>query len=202
MPLANRQKKYLSRLAAVGLLSGALFVIGRVLFVPLVDAALAHGAEMNQLQARLELANGYAARLPALKQRLAELFSVPDREDGLWPPTSDSVVSASIQSTARQILQSAGATLTRLDAIPVQRASDFRRFGVSAGFSGSDKTLVDVLASLARQRPYLKIENLTIKANEVNNTTDPNNPSFAVLLIVELELSALAQSDQGLGGKK
>jgi hypothetical protein len=201
MTLTEPQQKLAGRLAALGLLLALLLGATRVLILPVVDAVSTHRADMAILRERLSAIDAEAARIPALKQQIADLSSTPVGQEGLWTGSNDNAISVAIQSRVRQLLQSAGTNVSRLDASIVQDASGFRRHMLRVGFTGGDKELIDVVVALARQRPYLKIETLSVRAREVSRPAKPGDATFATVLTVELELAGLGQDDDAKGAR-
>ena len=201
MTFTDQQTKLANKMGALGVLAALVVSASWLLVVPVGDAVGSHRAEMAALRERLSAVDAEAARVPGLRQKLTELNSKIGDESGLWTGTTDNAVSVAIQSRVRQLLQTSGANLSRLDASIVQDASGFRRHMLRVAFSGGDKELADVLVALARQRPYLRIDSLLVRGREVARPSEKGERVFASVVNVELELAGLGQGDDAGGAR-
>lgn len=125
------------------------------------------------------LRQGYQEEIERLGPRIARMQGLIDAEDQLrisagrlgsqvsslvYPPTQDSAaVSAALQKDIRQIMTSAGLTVTNSRILPLVQEESFDRIGLSLAVSGRLDALDAALLEMAAYTPVLLIESLDIK---------------------------------------
>lgn len=79
--------------------------------------------------------------------------------------TNPSLAAAEMQELAKGAIESNGGKLTSIQILPYKDESSYRRITVNLQFTGSLGALKKILYALESSRPYLLIENFTVRSS-------------------------------------
>ena len=151
-----------------------VWIVGLTLIVPAV-------LYLNVLFSLLGLRQDYQVEIERLEPRVARLQGLLEYEDQLresagkvdkqvvnlvYRATSDrAAVSATLQTSVRQILVEAGLSVSNSQVLPVREEGVFDYIGLKLTVTGSVASLDAALAAIAAYRPLLLTESLDMWPN-------------------------------------
>ncbi len=151
-----------SRVLALAVLVAGIALVGAVLVYPLV-AYYARAAD-NVDARRHELARyeSLAARLPALRERLAEVHS--DRPSSVYyvAGATAALASADMQRQLKQLAQRSGGEVISSQILPAEDDAGQPRAGLRAHIKMDPPSLVRVLHAIESGQPMYFVDNLLI----------------------------------------
>jgi hypothetical protein len=169
---------------ALGLCVLVLAVIYLAVITPLT-ALYAGNAE--QLQLRQELAQRLQRSAKALPELHAEADAVQGQvsdEDLLLDGDSDSVAAAALQSTVKDLVESAGARLISSEVLPSDKRETLQRVGIHVSFSGNLTLLTTVLQGIQLAHPVILVDNVDIQGADSADQSNGPQKQLAIALDV------------------
>lgn len=154
----------LSRILAVGLLILALYGLMFEIAAPVIKAREAAYRDVERLR---ELAAEYEKRrpnIPALKQRLAGLRDTRASQDLYLTGKNATLVGARLQSRIKSLTEAAGGRLVSTQTFQRQEKDQVSQVAVRVQMTSSIGVIRQVFHSLEGGHPFLRIDNVTIRA--------------------------------------
>lgn len=151
-----------------------------VLYLLIVSPVLDfYGERGDMLDRRLATAGRYEAlarQLPALR---AADKKWRDQEGGelLLEGSSDTLASASLQTTVKGLVEEAGAKLSSSEVLQPATDGGFRRVGIRVVFSGNLKLVTAVLKGVETSRPILSVGDFSLRAGGATGSEDSDDES-------------------------
>src|SRR5688572_7677900 len=179
MPLS----KPVSRFAALGLLLLALMLLHSLVVRPLASS---WQETVGAIEDARVLAAGYArtaATRPQYEEQVATLRAEQPDPEWFLAGDTDALAAATLQDRIGSLVQSAGAELRSIQAVPATEEEGMRRVGVTVELAAKTQALLRLSYAIEAGTPYLFITTAeTIADPSQGGIEDP-------MLIVRLEIS-------------
>jgi general secretion pathway protein M len=162
----------MGRVLAVAIGLVLLAVIDLAVVTPLLDF---YDGREQQLHERMELIDRLerAARdLPRLRATAEQWGDGSQPGPLLASDSTDAVVAAGLQSTVKNLVATAGASLNSAEILPPLSQEAYRRVGIHVSFSGDTDLLVTVLRGIETASPQLFVDNLEIRSAAASTGRD------------------------------
>jgi hypothetical protein len=172
------------RTLALALCVLAIAVIYLVIVTPLIAL---YAANAEQLQQRQELAQRLqrsAKALPALRGEADAAQDQASDEDLLLDGDSDSVAAAALQSTVKDLVESAGARLISSEVLPSDKRETLQRVGIHVSFTGNLTLLTTVLQGIQLAHPVILVDNVDIQGADSADQSSGPQKQLAIALDV------------------
>ena len=169
---------------ALGLCVLVVVAIYLVIITPLVAL---YAANAEQLQQRQELAQRLqrsAKALPALRDEADAAQDQASDEDLLLDGDSDSVAAAALQSTVKDLVESAGARLISSEVLPSDKHETLQRVGIHVSFTGNLTLLTTVLQGIQLAHPVILVDNVDIQGADGADQGSGSQKQLAIALDV------------------
>ena len=158
----------------IAALGAAVFYL--LIVSPVLDF---YGEREELLDQRLATAGRYEAlarQLPALR---AADKKWRDQEGGelLLEGSSDTLASASLQTTVKGLVEEAGAKLSSSEVLQPASDGGFRRVGIRVVFSGNLKLVTAVLKGVETSRPILSVGDFSLRTGGAAGSGDSDDES-------------------------
>lgn len=164
-----------SRILAIALLLTLLGLAATAVAVPVM---LLHGhydQALESLTDRLSRYRKIAAMRPDIEAQLKAAQT--DASSRFYLKNSGpSLAAAEIQDIAKGVIETRGCKLTSMQVLPHKDEEGYRQITVNVQLSGSFHALHEVLYELENSRPYLFLDNASIRSPlgfAQRNTSDP-----------------------------
>ena len=146
-------------LAIAALLFAVLYL---VIAAPLVEFYRSNQELLEQRWEVIRQSESAVQDLPRLRAAAKKPKSQTDGGLLLLKGASDAVAAAELQSTLKNLVGEAGATLSSAQVLPSETQGGFRRIGVHVSFSGDISLLTTVVSGLETANPVLSIGNFEV----------------------------------------
>ena len=159
------------------------WVVGVTLLLPLM-------LYLNALFGLLQMRFSYQSQVERLEPRIARLQGVMNFEEQLaesavrvdkqvaelvYQSAADRAsVSATLQTTVRQILVEAGLSVSNSQVLPVRKEGDFDYIGLNLTVTGPLAALDIALAAIGGYSPVLLVESLDVWPNRMRRSVGAN----------------------------
>ena len=177
-----------SRALALLLAFVALGALGAALALPLLrlhrhyDDAIAAASDRIVRERRLI---GMAPALHAQLQQLHELmpaqYYLHERNPAL--------ASAEVQSVAKRLLDANGCKLSSMNVLPPKAEAPLTRVGINVQLSGTLQCLEPLLYGLESAKPYLFIDNFSVRTGTFFMFNKPEQTEASPTLQIQFDLS-------------
>jgi general secretion pathway protein M len=168
------------RLAAIGLLLLALLALWAGLVAPALaawnDAAAAREAAIEQLARYRQR----AVSKPALARELELQRANTANTRGAWTGENPTLVSAKLQAELKRLIAGRGGQLRSTQALAPGQVEGFNRIAVQVDFSLAVDALPRLLHDIETTQPYLFIDNLVIRGDELGPAGGNREPRLTV----------------------
>lgn len=183
--------KPVSRFAAIGLFLLTLALLHALIVRPVAGSWQRTAAAIEDARA---LAAGYArtaAARPQYAEQAAALRAEQPNPEWFLDGETDALAAATLQDRIGSLVQSTGAELRSIQAVPATDEDGMRRVGVTVELMAKTAALIRLAYAIEAGTPYLFITIAeTIADAGQGASEDP-------LLIVRLEISGYRQPGQG-----
>jgi general secretion pathway protein M len=180
-----RRARILRRAAALGLLVLALLLVHLAVVQPMVDAWIGASRDIADARARLGTLTTLADAAERLEAALAERMRPPQDGPAYYRASSDTLVAVQVQDRLKAAVDRGGASLTSVRVLPAGEEGPFRRVALRAQVDAPLPVLQRMLHDLESARPYLVLDNLSVRVPGVT-AADP-------VLAVQFDLLAYAR---------
>lgn len=177
------------RAAALALLGAVLLAVHLSAVQPMADAWVEAGRDIADARARLGTLSALAGAAGALEAALEERRR-PSADGPAWyRAASDTLVAVQVQDRLKAAVETGGGTLTSVRVLPAGEEGPFRRVTLRAQTEASLSVLQRVLYDLESTRPYLVLDNLSVRVSGAGQAeADP-------VLAVQFDMMAYARID-------
>lgn len=155
-----------SRLAALALLLLVLLLAVAAVAGPLWWLHRHYDDAISDATARITRYARIAGMRPGLQAQLAQVRAQGGPSHFL-KATSAPLAAAEIQELAKTLIESSGGKLNTLQILPPKEEGGHRRIPVNVQLSGSVVALKKILHALESSRPYLFIDNFSVRSQPV-----------------------------------
>ncbi len=170
------------QLLALGLLALLLGVLAVGVVGPLLDW---YGERAETLRREVAIAarmQVIAGSLPAVQREAQAAAANGPPPKSVYDGASDAVDGAALQGQIDAMARADGAGLSSSEALPAERAGDYRRIGVHLSLSAPLPVLVALLRSIATATPRMLADDLQLQGSPLlaRATSLPLDASFTV----------------------
>jgi len=151
-----------SRLIALGLLVAVAAAIGFGAVRPIAAVYASMFQEVRQLRQTLASHQQTEREAEKLRHQLAELRTAGPLSSLVMAPSSDGAALAKLQGQLAQTIESSGALLTSIQALPAQPAGALRRVGLRLQVTADTNSLRAILHALEFARPIAVLDNVFV----------------------------------------
>ena len=155
--------RWVSRLAAVGLLAGIIIGFYGLVIAPLIVAYDQVETALVETDALVVRYARIAQKGPDLEQRLAALEKRQFASGVYLEGDSDSLAAATLQERVNATVQSGGGKLRSVQILPTKTDGGFQRVSLRVQLTGTMRNLFDIIYALEAGRHHLFIENLDVR---------------------------------------
>lgn len=185
IPLTPQQ----SKAAALALLAGMLLLAAGAVAVPLLLLNRHYDSAIEDVATRLERYYKIAGMREGLQKNIAQVKALGAANHFLKNP-SPALAAAEIQEQAKNIVETNGGKLNSIQILPHKDDGLYRQISVTLQLTATLSATKKMLYSLESARPYLFIDNLSIRspmgyATRNASTTEPE-------LVVQFDLTGYA----------
>ena len=129
---------------------------------PIIAGYERAGREVRMLNTTLLRHTTVAGQRGSLARELAKLQSDGRLKTLMLKPASDGRAAAELQKRMENLIESSGARLSSILALPVQPSTGVRKIGLRLQFSAANSSLRKVLHALEYGRPLSVLDNVFI----------------------------------------
>lgn len=178
-----------SKAAALALLAGALLLAAAAVAVPLWLLNRHYDGAIEDASTRLERYYRIAGMREGLQKNIAQVKALGAANHFLKNP-SPALAAAEIQEQAKNIVETNGGKLNSIQILPHKDDGLYRQVSVTLQLTGPLSATKKMLHALESARPYLFIDNLSIRspmgyASRNASATEPE-------LVVQFDLTGYA----------
>ncbi len=151
------------KVLALGL---CVLVVAAIYLAAVAPMVSLYEANAERLQERQELAQRLqrsARALPVLRDEADAAQNQASDENLLLEGDSDSVAAAALQSTVKDVVESAGARLISVEVLTSDKRENLQRVGIHVSFSGNLALLTTVLQGMQLAHPVILVDNVDIQ---------------------------------------
>ncbi len=128
-------------------------------------------AEIDTLDEQITRYYRLLETLPALEAELEQVRSNKDVEDFYFDAKTPALAGAELQREVQRMVESAGGRVVSTQILPSTRDEQPPTVRVRAQIQGSTENLLDVLYQVEKARPFLFVDQLTVRAPRQTTTT-------------------------------
>ncbi len=174
--------RWVSRLAAVGLLAGIVIGIYGLVIAPLIVAYDQVETALVETDALVVRYARIAQKRPDLEQRLAALEKRQFASGVYLEGDSDSLAAATLQERVNATVQSGGGKLRSVQILPAKTDGGFQRVSLRVQLTGTMRTLFDIIYALESGKHHLFIENLDVRNRRARRRArlEDSNPELTI----------------------
>ncbi len=154
-----------SRVLALTLLAGALFLLFVLVAEPMIVAYQANNAAIAQAHGLETRYRMIGASHPALAQRLRNMENALQVSKYSFPGAGDALTGAKIQSTVKDLIGKAGGRLNSTQILAAVEEPGFRGVAIRVQMVSDITALQAILHELENMTPYLFIDNIVLRKN-------------------------------------
>lgn len=160
-----RLSPLISRLLALGLLLGLLFLLFGLVAAPLMTEYEANEAAIARAHGLETRYRTIGASRAALMRQLTEMERSLQISKFSFSGTGDALTGAKIQSTVKDLIGKAGGRLNSTQILTAVEEAGFRRVAIRVQMVSDIAALQAVLHKLETMTPYLFIDNMVLRKN-------------------------------------
>lgn len=155
--------KHMQRWLAVGLLVGAILIIGLLVIVPVVNKGLELHEAKNNLVFKLQQYERILAGKDAVIASMNALKQDYQERGLLNSQTTGALASAEVQEFIKKTIAEAGGQLSSTQALPLSTKNEFSRITVNVRMTGNSEVLRTVLYKIETATPLIIINEIDIR---------------------------------------
>jgi general secretion pathway protein M len=158
--MRNRQ---MQRWLALGLLIGAILIVGLAVIVPVINKSLELSETKNNLVFKLQQ---YERILAGKDEVLASMEAIKRQyqQHGLLnSQATGALASAAVQEFIKKTIAEAGGQLSSTQALPVSSKNEFNRITVNVRMTGNSEVLRSVLYKIETSTPLIIVNEIDIR---------------------------------------
>jgi len=178
-----------SRALALGLLALALLLTVAAVATPLVLLHRHYDDKLADLEDRLVRYQRLAASREELTRRLEQLRALDSRSFFLNSAVP-ALAAGEIQELEKSLIEANGGRLASMQIEPHKDEGAFRRIAVNVQMLGSIGTIQNILRVLETRKPYLFVDNLSVRSLSAEATRTATIPEAG--LVVQFDLIGYA----------
>jgi general secretion pathway protein M len=146
---------------------------------------LASQAEIDYSKPRIARLRGLIGHESALRDSSA--LARQELEERVYPASSDrATVSATLQSSVRQILSDAGLSVSNSQVLPAREDENFDQIVIRLTATGDIAGLNTALTAIAEYKPLLVVESLEVRPEEGRRGDAKSQTVFATMQLLSL----------------
>lgn len=162
MNLITRLSLLQRRVLAVLLLLLVVFLVSRVILVPIWSTYVGNRDAIVQYQDDIARYSRLSSQVAALQSAVGELQQSDDLARFVLPQRSEPLAAAALQERVKSAVTSSGGTLTSTQVLPTETQQGFKRVIVNVRMAVSTDALQSVLYELESGLPYLMADKIVI----------------------------------------
>lgn len=151
-----------SRLLAGGLAVAVAAVVAFAVVAPIASVYASAIRDVRQLSRTLANHERVEREAGKLRLQLTDLRTESPLASIAMAPSSDGAAVAHLQSRMAQVIESSGALMNSVQALPTKPAETLRRIGLRLQFVADTKSLLAILHALEFGRPVAVLDNVFI----------------------------------------
>lgn len=186
-PLTPRQ----SKAAALALLVLVLALVAGIVAVPLWWLNQRYDSALEDASSRLERYSKIVGMREDLQKKSADMQALAAARHFL-KGTSPALAAAELQELAKTSIESNGGKINSVQILAHKDDGSYRQISVTLQLAAPQGALKGLLYALESARPYLFIDNLSIRAPMVFVVRNTNTPSSEPDLLIQFDLTAYA----------
>jgi general secretion pathway protein M len=192
---AIAQSSSRSRALAVGILILMIALALGVLLSPLAWLYSRYDKILVQSADQLMRFQRVAATKAQVESRLAAV-KAKDVRSGFMKNTAPALAASEVQDRAKTLIESNGGRLNAIQILPHKDEGRYRQVGVNIQLSANMPALRRILHALEGERPYLIVDNMTIRSFQ--NINYKPSPGIEPEMFIQFDVAGLTLS----GGKQ
>jgi general secretion pathway protein M len=192
---AIAQSSSRSRALAVGILILLIALALGVLLSPLAWLYSRYDKILVQSADQLMRFQRVAATKAQVESRLAAV-KAKDVRSGFMKNTAPALAASEVQDRAKTLIESNGGRLNAIQILPHKDEGRYRQVGVNIQLSANMPALRRILHALEGERPYLIVDNMTIRSFQ--NINYKPSPGIEPEMFIQFDVAGLTLS----GGKQ
>jgi general secretion pathway protein M len=153
----------MQRWLALGLLIGAILIVGLAVIVPVINKSLELSETKNNLVFKLQQ---YERILAGKDEVLASMEAIKRQyqQHGLLnSQATGALASAAVQEFIKKTIAEAGGQLSSTQALPVSSKNEFNRITVNVRMTGNSEVLRSVLYKIETSTPLIIVNEIDIR---------------------------------------
>lgn len=154
---------------AWGLMLGLLLLLLLAIVLPWAQGLAALDADIAAKRDQLARLQRLGATLPALRAELDSVRANEDFKAFYFSASTSALAGAALQTRVQEIVNQAEGRLVSTQILPEARGEEPARVRVRAQIQGSTETLLEVLCQIEQARPFIFIEQLSIRSSARTN---------------------------------
>lgn len=191
---AIAQSSSRSRALAVGILILLIVLVLGILLSPLAWLYNRYDKILVQSADQLMRFQRVAATKAQVEARLATV-KAKDVRGGFMKNTAPPLAASEVQDRAKTLIESNGGRLNAIQILPHKDEGRYRQVGVNIQLSANMPALRRILHALEGERPYLMVDNMTIRSFQ--NINYKPSPGIEPEMFIQFDVVGLTLS----GGK-
>ncbi len=153
-----------SRGAALALLAALIVGLGAATVWPLWQFNREGEARIHALHDQLRRFGEFAGARPALEARRRQLVALQRGGGYYLQGATATLAAAELQRVAKEAVAADGGSVLSTQMLPVPAAGDFQKVAIRVHMRGGVETLRSAFHRLETGKPYLFLDNVTIRA--------------------------------------
>lgn len=179
-----------SRVVALSLLIACVLLLGAAIAVPVWWLNNRYDDALADAQSRLTRYLRIAGMRPALQAQLKQIGEL-NAASHFLRATNVPLAAAEIQDLAKKVVETHGGKLSSMQILEPKDDGPYRRVTVNVQLNANLSSLKNILYDLEGSRPYLFVDNFSVRAAPV--FIRPGTPSPAETdLVIQFDLSGYA----------
>jgi general secretion pathway protein M len=180
-----------SRMLAVGLLVLLVALALGILLSPLAWLYNRYDKILVQASDQLVRFQRVAATKPQVEARLAAV-KAKDVRSGFLKSSAPALAASEVQDRAKTLVEANGGRLNAIQILPHKDEGRYRQVGVNIQLSANMPALRRILHALEGERPYLLVDNLTIRSFQ--NINYKPSPGIEPEMYIQFDVVGLTLS--------
>lgn len=161
--MSKFSSRQMQRWLAVGLLVGAILIIGLVVITPVINKGLELRESENNLVLKLQQYERILAGKDAVTANMNAIKEQYEERGLLNSQGTGALASAEVQEFIKKAIAEAGGQLSSTQALPLSTKNEFSRITVNVRMSGNSEVLRAVLYKIETSTPLIIINEIDIR---------------------------------------
>jgi len=132
--------------------------------------------QTQETRGRIERYERLLATIPRLKAELDRERNNEDVKAFYFNAPTAALAGAQLQGTIQEMVQAAGARLVNSQFLPAEGDKQPPKVSIRAQIQGDTQALLDVLYSIEQARPFLFVDQLSVRSTTRRERRDRRNP--------------------------